>query len=265
MSDVQSDPFVYGDSAITVEHVESSKSDDIVVLAARTSTNRGLINPKSDKKLIEFLMRHQHTSPFEMADATYLIDCPIFIARQVQRHRTASYNELSRRYTDENVQIWIPASLRVQSSSGNIQGSNGVVDANDLFIKAIKNEACRNLALYTSLIEKGVAREQARVVLPQSTMTRFYMKMNLHNWLKFLSLRLASDAQHEIRVLADKIFADLLRRFPRSVEAWETTVRSQVSLSGDEISYVKRLIEEDSGPVEISAGARIRLLASMSE
>ena len=198
-------------------------------------------NPEADVKLMKYLADHQHMSPFEHQSATFLIECPLFIRSQIMRHRTFSYNEISRRYTDENIEFWIPDQWHKQASN-NRQASDGILDNND-FIEycgwtkddnEIPIPDCRSYSQdgfniykwgcyaawhnYLAFLESGVCREQARSILPQSLLTRFYMSGNLRNWIHFLKLRLDEHAQYEVRVVAERIEKELRILWPTSME-----------------------------------------------
>ena len=190
--------------------------------AARVSfaNDRSGHTAEQDKKLINYLADHEHLTPFEYQHATLMIECPLFIRSQIHRHRTFSFNEISRRYTSEEIEFWLPSQIRKQSTN-NKQGSDGVFAYDDYLgyiggYKARCVEAKRAYDYFTSI---GVAREQARAVLPQSLLTRFYMGGNLRNWAHFLKLRLDSHAQYEVQVIAKKVHSILHELWPTSLEA----------------------------------------------
>ena len=208
----------YSDGVGSVELIDHMGDDKRAVDAARVSFMRDdtaaeLVD--KDKRLIKFLIDHKHTSPFEHMVVTFRITCPLFVRSQIMRHRTFSYNEVSRRYTSERLQFWKPAEIRSQSSS-NLQCSDGLLepkvggDAKRLISELIDSIA----EVYQVLINVGVSREQARAVLPQSTYTEFYMTGNLMNWCKFLRLRLDSHAQPETREIAEAIETILTELYP---------------------------------------------------
>ena len=163
-----------------------------------------------DRKLIKYLIKHKHTSTLEHNLATFLIEVPLFIRSQHHRHRTWSYNEISRRYTDYDIKFYYPDSFRSQSDSNRqastnelinpdlITGFGGKGSATDI----IKEHCEDSLHLFNSLISKGVAREQARMILPQNLYTKYYATANLNNILKFIDLRIHEGAQWEIQQLA---------------------------------------------------------------
>jgi len=171
-----------------------------------------------DKKLIKFLAAHNHTSPFEHCLATFVLKVPLFVRSQIMRHRTFSYNEVSRRYTSEQIDFWKPDTMRGQAKD-NLQCSDGVVESSEAdSIFKIATEF--SFASYQQLIEAGVSREIARGVLPQSTYTTFYMTGNLHNWIKFIKLRDHEHAQPETRDIAQQIKRALEVCFPNSMQAY---------------------------------------------
>lgn len=173
-----------------------------------------------DKKLMFFLAKEGHTSVFEHQSATFLIECPLFIRSQIMRHRTFSYNEISRRYTSEQLGFWEPSFLRKQDTKAK-QCSGGVLE-DELQTPSwgvMRRMTMDAMATYTSLIDAGVAREQARAILPQSLLTRFYMTGNLRNWAHFLSLRLDKHAQPEVQIIAQKIHNELVKLWPLPMQA----------------------------------------------
>lgn len=174
---------------------------------------------EQDEKLINYLAQHEHLTPFEYQHATLMIECPLFIRSQIHRHRTFSYNEISRRYTSEELDFWCPSELREQSAK-NKQGSTAqVIQHNFAGVDIMKRLTIRSEQDYKELLDLGVCREQARAVLPQSLMTRFYMGGNLRNWSHFLKLRLDSHAQYEIQVIAQKCDDILRSLWPASLDA----------------------------------------------
>jgi thymidylate synthase (FAD) len=190
--------------------------------AARVSFGNDLtetIEPK-DRKLINYLADHEHLTPFEYQHATVMIECPLFIRSQIHRHRTFSFNEISRRYTSEEIGFWIPTTLRTQATD-NKQGSAGIFAYDDYqgFLKGYKERCEFAERNYEGVLSLGVAREQARAELPQSLLTRFYMGGNLRNWTHFLKLRQDSHAQYEVQVIANKVRAILTELWPNSLEA----------------------------------------------
>lgn len=188
--------------------------------AARVSFNNDLSDrtEEEDKKLISYLAKHNHMTPFEYQHATVMIECPLFIRSQIHRHRTFSYNEISRRYTSDAIEFWIPTTLRKQAEK-NKQGSDGIFayDEYQGFIQGYKDRCERALRDYEFYIHLGVAREQARAELPQSILTRFYMGGNLRNWAHFLKLRMDSHAQSEVQCIASRVYQKLYDLWPNSL------------------------------------------------
>jgi len=197
-------------------------SDKRVVDSARVSFLKDDVSQTKltdrDKKLIKFLASHGHTSPFEHCTATFLLIVPIFVRSQIMRHRTFSYNEVSRRYTSELIEFWKPNELRGQAKD-NLQCSDGVLESSEAE-SIFKMTTEFSYASYQQLIEAGLSREIARGVLPQSTYTKFYMTGNLHNWIKFIKLRDHDHAQPETREVAQQIRQKLEICFPNSMEAF---------------------------------------------
>jgi thymidylate synthase (FAD) len=174
-----------------------------VARIARTSTQAS-DNPARDEKLVRYLYRNQHTSPFEFVVTRWYVEAPIFVARQWMRHRTWSYSEQSARYTEIEDEAWRPLVWRKQAEK-NRQSSYGEVE-NPHAAKSVYNEAIADaFAEYRKLLKFGASREQARAVLPQSTLTRFYAQADMHNLLHFLRLRADNHAQEEIQWYANRM------------------------------------------------------------
>lgn len=215
-----------------VELVEAMGNDRTVCQAARVSTLKESKGDESDKKLIHYLMKNKHDSPFEQVEFRFRIKCPLFVRSQIMRHRVFSYNETSRRYTSEEIDFFIPTELRLQDNQENLQGSSDgkiesiaiTTDDNIILIPVADyfRSICDTMqGEYEGLINQGVARELARMILPQNLYTKFYMKGNLRNFLHFIELRDSEHAQPEIRVYA-KAMSDMIREVaPWSFEAWE--------------------------------------------
>lgn len=196
-------------------------ADYAIVQAARVSYGQGTKTPSDDKSLIRYLMRHRHSTPFEMVEMKFHVSLPMFIARQWIRHRTANVNEYSARYSVVPDAFWRPEDARAQGSSTK-QTGEGVAgeEAQDLLNKALeKAESC--YLDYENLIKAGVCREQARAILPVSAYTQWYWKCDLHNIFNFISLRIDKHAQQEIRDYAQAMFDMVKMVFPISSEAFE--------------------------------------------
>ncbi len=192
--------------------------DLTVVNAARISFNGEKFElDDKDIKLINYLAEHEHMSPFEHCALTVLVECPLYIRSQIHRHRTFSYNEVSRRYTSEEMKFYLPSidDLRKQSKS-NRQASSGTIDDAEAIKLLAKMDAVHNYAfdVYEELLEAGVCREQARGILPQNLCTKFYMTGNLRNWAHFVHLRTHEGAQKEVQDVANQAKTILMENFP---------------------------------------------------
>lgn len=185
-----------------VELLEVMGSDATIAQSARISYLGKSTGEGSDRKLIEKLIAHGHKSPFEQAELRFLVKAPIFVARQWMRHRTWSYSEVSRRYTDADIDFYLPLL--------------GLPEQRDVYSNAIKIA----YNSYRDLLDSGVRKEAARGVLPVCMYTTFYAKTDLNNLLHFLELRREPDAQYEIRQYAIGIEEVLKEKFPITYEAW---------------------------------------------
>ena len=231
-----------------VRVVDFTGNDDSIVQAARVSYGDGTKKKRSDRGLIRYLMRHHHTTPFEMCELKLHIRVPMDCWRQWIRHRTASVNEYSTRYSlaIDSAQRTSKDSWRRQSKS-NRQGSAGFIDevvGEELTAeeKALQEEARR---VYNSRIEKGVAREQARKDLPLSTYTEAYWKIDLHNLLHFLLLRMEDSSQAEIRAYAQLIGHTIVAKWcPMAWEAFLDYRVNSCSLSAIEMKMIGSILKE---------------------
>lgn len=226
----------------------SSSLDSAIVQAARISTGAGVKDPEKDASLIRYLMRNRHTSPFEMVELKFHLKMPIFIARQWMRHRTASINEYSGRYTEIKDECCIPKPYEIRTQSAvNKQGSD-LLDFPDTEAQDFVNEARilygKAYAAYTDAINAGIAREQARIILPQAMYTEFYWKIDLHNFMHFVKLRADKHAQLEIQEFA-KACADLVKPLaPVTWSAFEDYVLNAVTLSATELKCIQSFVKE---------------------
>lgn len=204
-----------------VELQEVFGDDMAIVNAARVSYLGDSKGPDRDKKLLFYLMRNHHTSPFEMVQLRWRIKCPLFVARQWMRHRTWSYNEVSRRYTDESIEFYYPEEWRYQDNK-NRQGSAGVwdMDLSAIYTKELREHCEESMRRYTAMLNEGVAREMARMVLPVNLMTTFVASVNAHNFMRFLDLRLDEHAQWEIRQYAQVMLEMFEDELPWTGEAY---------------------------------------------
>lgn len=187
-----------------------------------TACTRAPLTPDEEARadrLRRYLWQHRHTTPYEHAGATFALSVPLYIARQVMRHRTLSFSEVSRRYTSEGLEIWTPAPehMRPQHPRALQCSREGeqIERAEELAAK-MEAHAHASAALYEELLEAGLAREVARAVLPCSTFTRFYLSGNLLNLARFLRLRLDSHAQPEAQEVAREVLRALAPHFPKT-------------------------------------------------
>lgn len=207
-----------------VRLVDTMGDDMAVVRAARVSYGNESKGEKADEKLIHYLMKHNHGTPFEHIVFTFHIKCPIFVARQWFRHRIGSFNEISGRYTELATEFFVPTTLRENKTANHQASIEG--DFTDDEIQSMLSEWKYALEIaestYESLLEKGVAREQARAVLPIGTYTEFYWTVNLRSLFNFIRLRTADDSQAEMREYADTIHAIAKDYAKWSFEAFES-------------------------------------------
>ena len=216
-----------------VDLVSSSGTDAGIVAAARMSTDGafrgwGTDDKPGDEKLLRYLWKHGHHSPFEMTHVALEIQAPIFVARQIFRHRLFSFNELSARYTHLPDSAWLPAAeeVRLQNITGNKQGSEPTSTLNgDHFIAKVEESYRQSFRVYEELCAAGYAREQARTVMPLGTMTRWRQGGNLRCWLDFLSKRLPANAQAETRQVATACAEMIEPLFPRTFALFQEGVR----------------------------------------
>jgi thymidylate synthase (FAD) len=225
---------------IKIELMDFMGSDQSIVNDARVSY--GTNNDGKSTDLIYYLMEHDHSSPFEMAIIKVKSTAPLYIVSQWERHRTFSYNQISLRYTEvKEDNFFIPETLRIQSKT-NKQGSNGAVDNQDL-CKLIMQESIENSHKnYNILLDNGVAREQARGVLPTATTTTFICQGNLKNWLHFIKLRQHETAQEEIRWFADKVADMIAEKFPVTYDAFKKFKVDAVTFTQDELALIRSFI-----------------------
>jgi thymidylate synthase (FAD) len=231
-----------------VRLVDYMGSDERVVQAARVSYGEGTKSYREDAGLIDYLLRHNHTSPFEQIVLTFHMKLPIFVARQIVRHRTASLNEISGRYSVMKDDFYIPAPADVSlQSTDNKQGrSSEVLEAARAaeIQKTFDEGQRRSYEEYSNLIDKGIARELARINLPLSLYTEWYWEMDLHNLLHFLQLRMDGHAQLEIRRYAEVMF-DIARKVaPRCCESFERHRLGSVTFSREEMAELKLRLQE---------------------
>lgn len=230
--------------------------DSAIVQAARVSYGRGTRRVLEDEGLIRYLMRHRHSTPFEMCEIKFHVKLPIFVARQWIRHRTANVNEYSARYSILDREFYIPAPehLAAQSSS-NRQGRGAVLPPGDaeVVLDILREDATRNFDHYYAMLNEdadgnkigpgdGLARELARMNLTLNTYTQWYWKVNLHNLFHFLSLRADAHAQYEIRAYADIMLRHVMAWVPMAYQAFLDYRMGAVTLSAQMLSVVKRMM-----------------------
>ena len=226
-----------------VRLVDSMGGDDAIVQAARVSYGKGTNKVSQDRGLIRYLMRHRHTTPFEMVEFKFHCKMPIFVARQWVRHRTASINEYSLRYSEARDEFYYPDPEHIQFQSVlNKQGRRGEVPA-ELKQKVqdyFKEISEKSFAMYSELNEAGVSRELARAVLPVNLYTEWYWKNDLHNLLHFIGLRSDSHAQYEIRVFSDAMAESVKVVAPFAWEAYQDYVVKGMRFSRVEQSLLEK-------------------------
>src|SRR5271169_3484323 len=232
--------------------------DGAIVQAARVSYGRGTRRVNEDRRLINYLMRHRHTTPFEMCEIKYHVKLPIFVARQWIRHRTANANEYSARYSILDNEFYIPAPehLAAQATT-NRQGREQLLEggAAHRVLDLLRTEAERAYAGYAELLNEdpsgapidptrpGLARELARINLTLGFYTQWYWKTDLHNLMHFLSLRADPHAQYEIRVYADAMLETMKRWVPMVHDAFTQYRMGGAHLSAAGLAVVKRMID----------------------
>ena len=231
--------------------------DAAVVQAARVSYGKGTKRVNEDRGLIQYLMRHRHTTPFEMCEIKYHVKLPIFVARQWIRHRTANVNEYSARYSilDNEFYLPAPAHLAVQSST-NRQGRGDALPPAEAqrVLDLLREDAARAYRDYAFMLNEdesgkvvdegrsGLARELARMNLSLNFYTQWYWKIDLYNLLHFLSLRADAHAQYEIRVYAEAMLETLERWVPITAEAFRNYRLGGAQLSANALIVVKKMI-----------------------
>jgi thymidylate synthase (FAD) len=228
-----------------VRVVDYMGSDSSIVQAARVSYGAGTKKTREDRALIRYLLRHAHTTPFEMCEIKFHVRVPMDTWRQWVRHRTASVNEYSTRYSIaiDDQQHTTPDAWRAQSL-GNRQGSDGYLDATVGESLTARERELQELSwgIYQERLDAGVAREQARKDLPLSTYTEAYWKVNLHNLLHFLWLRMDAHAQLEIREYANTIGEEIVARWcPVAWDAFKDYRLNSLPLTAAEIAIVRAL------------------------
>jgi thymidylate synthase (FAD) len=250
-----------------VRVIDYMGDDGAITQAARVSYGKGTRRISEDRGLIRYLLRHRHTTPFEMCEIKYHVKLPIFVARQWIRHRTANVNEYSGRYSVMDREFYIPASEHLAAqSTDNRQGRGAVLEGAEAaeVLDILKRDARGAYADYEKILNateegeildpgrQGLARELARMNLPVNFYTQWYWKIDLHNLLHFLSLRADAHAQYEIRAYAEAMMETLKRWLPVTYEAFCDYVVGSVQLSRQGRAIVERLLAGEDVTQETS-------------
>ena len=240
-----------------VRVIDYMGDDSAIVQAARVSYGRGTKRVQEDAGLIRYLMRHRHSTPFEMCEIKYHVKLPIFVARQWIRHRTANVNEYSARYSILDREFYIPAPEHLAAQSvSNRQGRGDVLGGEDAarVLDILRDDAMRTYDHYAEMLNEdetgaprdpdrpGLARELARMNLTLNTYTQWYWKTDLHNLLHFLSLRADAHAQYEIRVYAEEMLKTVDASVPLAAQAFRDYRLGAVTLSAQMLAVVQRML-----------------------
>jgi thymidylate synthase (FAD) len=233
-----------------VRLVDYMGNDAAIVQAARVSYGLGTRKRSEDKALIRYLLRQRHTSPFEMVDVKLHVKAPIFVARQWLRHRTASVNEVSARYSILPEELYLPDDTQISfQSADNKQGRSAAVappEVKDRVRELLLAGQHAAYAGYQEMLDAEIARELARIALPVSVYTEWYWKINLHNLFHFLELRVDPHAQYEIRLYGEAICLIAQRLAPIAYEAFVDYARDAVRLSAPERAIVERALHGEA-------------------
>jgi len=242
-----------------VRLIDYMGDDGAIVQAARVSYGRGTKAVQNDAGLIRYLMRHWHSTPFEMCEAKFHVKLPVFVARQWIRHRTANVNEYSARYSILDREFYIPAPehLAAQSEVNN-QGRGAALQGEEAarVLDMLKSDANRAYDHYEDMLsqdgQQGLARELARMNLPANVYTQWYWKVDLHNLFHFLRLRADPHAQYEIQVYAQKMCEIVADWVPAAYAAFEDYRLGGANLSAKAIDCVRRMLKGEQVTVENS-------------
>ncbi|TJZ94222.1 FAD-dependent thymidylate synthase [Paracoccus gahaiensis] len=247
-----------------VRVVDYMGDDAAICQAARVSYGTGTKSVQNDEGLIRYLMRHWHSTPFEMCEVKFHVKLPVFVARQWIRHRTANVNEYSARYSILDREFYIPAPEQLAAQSAQNNQGRGEVLAGDeaqRVLDLLREDAMRSYDHYEAMLsqdgQQGLARELARMNLPANIYTQWYWKVDLHNLLHFLRLRADAHAQYEIRAYAD-LMCDITRDWvPAAFNAFRDYRMDAVSLSAQGAAALKRRLAGEAVTQETSGmGAR---------
>lgn len=238
-----------------VRLVDYMGDDSAIVQAARVSYGAGTKKMRQDRGLIRYLLRHRHTTPFEMCEIKLHVKLPIFVARQWIRHRTANVNEISARYSVLDNEFYLPSPehLAVQSTNNKQGRGEALTEAQSaMVLEMLKRDATQAYQTYTDLLgeEVGLARELARMNLPVNWYTQWYWKVDLHNLLHFLALRMDAHAQYEIRVFADAIGSLVKDWVPHVWEAFQDYRVGGAFFSRQELEVVQAWIQGEAPTFE---------------
>lgn len=237
-----------------VRLVDYLGSDQRIVQSARVSYGNGTKTVSQDAGLIDYLLRHQHTSPFEQVVFTFHVKMPIFVARQWVRHRTGRMNEVSGRYSIMKDEFYVPETKDIEpQSKDNKQGRSDQPfdEAKAKKIQAALQKGQKDsYDSYSELLDTGLAREVARINLPLSLYTEFYWQMDLNNLFRFLKLRLDGHAQYEIRQYA-QVMLELVRKVcPMAVASFENDMNRAVSFTGEEMEALRAVLKGQPNPLD---------------
>ncbi len=235
--------------------VDYMGGDESIVQAARVSYGKGTKTVSEDRTLIRYLMRHQHTTPFEMVEFKFHVKLPIFVARQWIRHRTANVNEYSGRYSIMPEEFYVPdeSVIKFQNRS-NKQGRDSEEvppEVRKRVLEILLEEQKSAFTGYQEMLENNIARELARINLPLSLYTQWYWKIDLHNLFHFLKLRMDKHAQYEIRVYAEKMAEIVKTVVPIAYEAFEDYVLNAVTFSKQELIVLQKYLPDNIDENEI--------------
>ena len=236
-----------------VRVVDYMGDDAAITQAARVSYGKGTRSVQNDEGLIRYLMRHWHSTPFEMCEVKLHVKLPVFVARQWIRHRTANVNEYSARYSILDREFYIPAPEHVAAQSEvNNQGRGDTLQGEEAarVLEILKGDSMRAYDHYEQMIsqegQQGLARELARMNLPANIYTQWYWKVDLHNLFHFLRLRADAHAQYEIRVYADALCEIVKDWVPFAYKAFEDYRLGAVSLSAQMVDCLKRMLNGEA-------------------
>jgi thymidylate synthase (FAD) len=242
-----------------VRVIDYMGDDAAICQAARVSYGRGTKSVQNDAGLIRYLMRHWHSTPFEMCEIKLHVKLPVFVARQWIRHRTANVNEYSARYSILDREFYIPAPEHVNAQSTvNNQGRGGLLEGQEAarVLEILKADSSRAYDHYEEMISQegqdGLARELARMNLPANIYTQWYWKVDLHNLFHFLRLRADTHAQYEIRVYAEAICRVVADWVPAAYGAFEDYRLGGANLSATALDCVRRMLKGEAVTQETS-------------